>query len=107
MDTIFIIMYIIFMNFKNRETSEPLRLLVNFTDKIIFKKVINMRLYHLSIYYTWKNIKKSYKNSKFKISALTCGKRFDLPNGSYSASDIQDYFEYIIKNMKQLVIILQ
>ena len=52
MDTIFIIMYIIFMNFKNRETSEPLRLLVNFTDKIIFKKVINMRLYHLSIYYT-------------------------------------------------------
>ena len=32
-----------------------------------------------------------------KISAPTWNDEFDLPDGSYSISDIQDYFEYIIK----------
>ena len=50
----------------------------------------------LSIYYTWKNIKSAY-NNKFKISAPTLNDTFDLPDGSYSISDIQDYFKYIIK----------
>ena len=45
----------------------------------------------------WKNIKKSYKNNKFKISALTWNEEFELPDGSYSVSDIQYYLEYIIK----------
>ena len=53
------------------------------------------------------NIKKSYKNNKLKISALTSNEEFELPDGSYFVSDIQDYFEYILKNMKQLLIILQ
>ena len=52
---------------------------------------------NLSIYYKWKNIKSSYNNNKFKISAPTWNDKFDLPDGSYSVSDIQDYFEYIIK----------
>ena len=56
-----------------------------------------MALANLSIYYTWKNIKSEYNNNKFKISAPTWNDTFDLPNGSYSVSDIQDYFEYIIK----------
>ena len=47
--------------------------------------------------YTWKNIKKSHRNNKFKMSALTCNKELELPDGSYSALDIQDYFGYIIK----------
>ena len=47
----------------------------------------------------------SYKNNKFKISAPTRNEEFELPN--YSVSDIEDYFEYIIKNMRQLLIILQ
>ena len=47
----------------------------------------------LASYYTWKNIKSSYNNNKCKISAPT----FELPDGSYSISDIQDYFEYILK----------
>ena len=55
---------------------------------------------NLSIYYTWKNIKFEYKNSKSKISAPTWNDIFDLPDGSYSIEDIQDYFEFIIKNMK-------
>ena len=45
-----------------------------------------------------KNMKLSYKNNKFEISAPTWNEEFDLPHGSYSVSDIQDYFEYIIKN---------
>ena len=42
-------------------------------------------------------MKSSYKNNKFKISAPTWSDEFELPDGSYSISDIQDYFEYIIK----------
>ena len=49
------------------------------------------------IYYKWKNIKKSYKNNKFKISAPTRNKEFELPDRSYSVSDIQDYFEYMLQ----------
>ena len=41
--------------------------------------------------------KKVIQNSKFKISALTWNEKFDLPDGFYSVSDIQDYFEYIFK----------
>ena len=52
-------------------------------------------LSNLSIYYTWKNIKSSYNNNKFKIPAPTWNDKFELPDGMYSVSDIQDYFEYI------------
>ena len=62
-----------------------------------------MALANLSIYYTWKNVKSIYKNNKFKISATTWNETFDLPDGSYNISEIQDYFEYIIKNMKLLL----
>ena len=54
-------------------------------------------LSNLSIYYTWRNIKSSYKNNKFKISAPTSNGKFELPDGWYSVSDIQDYFEYILE----------
>ena len=56
-----------------------------------------MALANLSIYYTWKNIKSEYKNNKFKVLAPTWNDTFDLPDGSYSIADIQDYFEFIIK----------
>ena len=61
-----------------------------------------MALADLSIYYTWKNIKSEYNNNKFKISAPTWNETFDLPDGSYSISDIQDYFEFIIKKHETL-----
>ena len=61
-----------------------------------------MALANLSIYYTWKNIKSEYNNSKFKILAPTWNNTFYLPNGSYSISDIQDYFEFIIKKHETL-----
>ena len=43
------------------------------------------------------NIKSSYNNNKFKISAPTWNGKFELPDGLYSVSNIQDYFEYILK----------
>ena len=57
----------------------------------------NMALANLKIYYTWKNIKSEYNNNKFKIFAPTWNDEFNLTDGSYSVSDIQYYFEYIIK----------
>ena len=86
------------MNSENSKTSDPKRLFFNLADKIgLRRKDIYIALSNLSIYYTWKNIKKSYKNNKFKISAPTWNEEFELPDGSYSISDIQDYFEYILK----------
>ena len=61
-----------------------------------------MPLANLSIYYTWKNIKSTYNNNKSKISAPTWNDTFDLPDGSYSIGDIQDYFEFIIKKHETL-----
>ena len=88
----------IVMNSENSRTSKPHILILKLTNKLdlrIGKKVI--ALSNLSIYYTWKNIKSSYNNNKFKISAPTWNDKFELPDGSYSISDIQDNFEYILK----------
>ena len=60
----------IFRNSENSKTSDPHRLLLNLTDKTdLMKKYIIYCFIKFSIYYTWKNIKKSYKNNKFKTSA--------------------------------------
>ena len=60
------------MNSENSKTSDPYRLLLNLAEKIdLRRKDQYIALSNLSIYYTWKNIKKSYKNNKFKISAPT------------------------------------
>ena len=89
------------MNSENSKTSDPHRLLLNLSDKINLKRSDKyVALSNLSIYYTWKNIKRSYKNTKLKISAPTLNEEFELPDGSYSVSDIQDYFQYTFKNHK-------
>ena len=86
------------MNYKKSKTSDPHRILLNLTDKIdLRRKDKYIALSNLSINYTWKNIKKLYKKNKFKISAPTWNEEIELPNGSYSISDMQDYFEYIFK----------
>ena len=85
------------MNSENSKTSKPHILKSKLTDKLnlrLDKKAI--ALSNLSIYYTWNDIK-SWYNNKFKISAPTWNKEFTLPDGSYSVSDINDYFEYILK----------
>ena len=86
------------MNTLNSKTNESNKLMYQLTDKLNLKNPNkNMALANLSIYYTWKNIKSEYNNNEFKIFAPTWNDNFDLPNGSYSVSDIQDYFEYINK----------
>ena len=91
-------MNIIFMNSENSKTSDPHRLLLNLTDKInLRRKDKYIALWDVSIYYTWRNVRYSYTNNTFKISAPTWNEEFELPNGSYSTPDIPDYFEYILK----------
>ena len=91
----------IFLNTENSTTNEPHKFRLTLADKLNLKDSNkNMALANLSIYYTWRNIKSAYNNNKFKISAPTWNDKFDFPDGSYSISDVQDYFEYIIKNMK-------
>ena len=83
--------------------NEPHRFRLDLTEKLNRKNPNkNMALANLSIYYTWKNIKTEYNNNKFKISAPTWNEAFDLPDGSYCACDIQDYFEFIIKKHETL-----
>ena len=94
----------IFMNTLNSKTNESNKFIYQFTDKLNLKNPNkNMALANLSIYYTWKNIKSEYNNNQFKISAPTWNDTFDLPNGSYSIADIQNYFEYIIKKHETIV----
>ena len=91
-------MYTKFMNSENSKTSESYVLILQFTDKLDLGRVEkSIALSNLSIYYPWKKIKSSYNNSKFKISAPTWNDKFEVPHGLYSISDIQDYFEYILK----------
>ena len=88
----------IFMNTLNSKTNESNRFINQFNDKLNLKNPNkNMALANLSIYYTWKNIKSEYNNNKFEISAPAWNDEFNLPDGSYSISDIQYYFDYIIK----------
>ena len=94
----------IFINTENSKKNESNKFIYQFTDKLNLKTPNNKNtgLINLSIYYTWRNIKAEYNNNKFKISAPTWNDTFDLPDGSYSISDIQDYFEFIIKKHETL-----
>ena len=88
----------IFISSENSKNSEPHVLTLKLTNELdlrIGEKTI--ALSNLSIYYTWKNIKSSYNNNKFKIYAPTWNDKFELPDGSYYVSDIQDYFEFILE----------
>ena len=89
----------IFINSENSKTFQPHVLLLKLTDKLSClrrdEKII--ALLNLSIYYTSKNIKRSYNNNKFEISAPTWNDKFELPDEWNSVSDIQDYFEDIFK----------
>ena len=93
----------IFMNTENNKTNEPHRFRLSLADKLNLKNQNkNIALGNLSICYTWKNIKSAYNNNEFKISASTWNDTFNLPDGSYSIADIQDYFEFIIKKHETL-----
>ena len=94
----------VFINSENSKTSNSHILASKLTNKLdlrIGEKTI--ALSNLSIYYTWRYIKSLYNNNKFKISTPTWNDKFELPDGSYSVSDIQDYFEYILEKHGQIL----
>ena len=88
----------IFMNSGNSKASEPHVLILKLNDKLDWKRgEKSIALSTLRIYYTWKNLKSSYNNNNFKISSPICNDKFELPDESYSVSDIQYYFEHVYK----------
>ena len=89
------------MDIENSKTNEPHKFVLDLSQKLDLRNS-NKQVAHqnLCIYYRWKNITKQYKNNKLIIIAPTLNDEFELPDGSYSVSDIPDYIEYIIKNMK-------
>ena len=98
----------IFMNSENRRTSEYHVLVLKPADKLdlrIGQKIATLS--NLSIYYTWRNIKSSYNNNKFKISAPTWSDEFELLDGSYSISDIIQYQSIFLKNLVKVLMIHQ
>ena len=73
----------------NSKTYEPHVLILKPTDNSNLRRgKKNVTLPNLSIYYTWKNIKSSYNNNKFKTSTPTPNGKFELPDGAYSVSDV-------------------
>ena len=89
------------MNSGKSRIFDPYGLLVSLLDKRKLKRNDRyVALSNFSIYYTWKNILKIFRNNKFKISAPTQNEELELSDGSYSISDIEDYFEYIFKKHK-------
>ena len=84
------------MSSENSKAVKSHVLVLKLTNKLDLRIGENIiALSNLSIYYTWKNIKSSYSNNLFRVSAQTWNDKFELPDGSYSVSVIQDYFEYI------------
>ena len=93
----------IFTNTENSKINEPHKFILNLLQRLDLKSANkHVAPQNVSINYTWKSIRKQYKNNKLKIIAPTWNNEFD---GSYSVSDIQDYIEYIIKKHEKLTTI--
>ena len=85
----------IIMNSENSKTSEYHVLVFKLTDKLDLRRgQKTVALSNLSIYYMWKNVKSSYNNNKFKISAPTWSE-----NLSYQMDHIQYQIFKIILNI--------
>ena len=86
------------MNLENSKTPKPHVLILKLTNKLNLRIGKNAIAWsNPRVYYTWKNIKSSYNDNKFKISTPTWDDEFELRDGSYSVSNIQDYCDYILK----------
>ena len=84
----------IFLNSENSTKSDPHKLLINLSDKINVKRSDKyVALSTLSMHHIWENMRMSYKNKKFNEK----NEKFELPDGSNPVSEIQVYFECIIK----------
>ena len=96
----------IFMNTGNIKTDEPHKFVLNLSQRLDLRNSNkHVALQNLSIYYTLENIRKQYKNNRLKIIAPAWNDESELPDGSYSVSDILNYIKYIIKNYEKLTAI--
>ena len=93
----------IFINTENSKTNESHKSVLNLSQRLDLRSSDkHVALQNLLIYYTWRNIRKQYQNNQLKMIAPIWNDKFELSDGSYSVSDIQDYIEYIIKNHETL-----
>ena len=89
------------MSMENSKTSESHQFVFNLSQILdVRSSNKHYALENVSVYSTWKNIRNQYKNNKLKMIVPTWNDEFELPDGFYSISDIQDYIELIIKKMK-------
>ena len=95
-------MGIIIMNTGNTKTDEPHKFVVNLSQRLDLRSSKHFALQILSIYYISKDIRQQYKKNKLKTIIPTWNDEFELPDGSYSVSDIQDYIKYIIEKHEAL-----
>ena len=94
-----------FINTENSKTSEPHKIVFKLSQRLDLRILDkHVTLQNVSVYYKWKNIRKPYKNNTLKIIVSTWNDEFELPDGSYSVSDIQD-IEFIIKKHETLITI--
>ena len=85
-----------FMNTKNSKMDEPHKFFLYLSQRLDLRSLNkHVALQNVSIHYTWKNIRKQYKSNKLKIIAPTWNDEFELPDGSYSFSNIQHYIEHV------------
>ena len=90
----------IFINLENSKTSEFHILVLKLTYKLDLRNQKSVAYQILVFTIHGKNMKSSYNNNKFKISAQKWSGEFELPDRSYTISDIEDYFIYILKKTK-------
>ena len=96
----------IFRNMENSKTSQPHKFALHLSQRLELRiSDKHDAPQNLSIYCTWKNLRKQYKNNKLKMIAPTWNDKFELSDGSYFVSDIQDYIEFIIKKHQRVTII--
>ena len=93
----------VFMNTENNKTNEPKKFALNLSQRLDLRssnKYVSRQ--NLPNHYTWKNIRKQYKNNLLKLITPTWNDEFELPDSSYSVSDIHDFIEFSTKKYKTL-----
>ena len=87
----------IFINKENGKTNEPHKFVFNLSQGLDLSSNKHVALQNLSICYRRKNTRRKNKSNKLKIITPIQNDEFELPDGSYSISDVQDYIQFIIK----------
>ena len=91
------------MNTDNSKTNQPHKFFLNLSQRLDLKSSKkHVALQNWPVYYTRKNITKQYQNNKLKIIVPLWYVNFELPDLSYSVSDVHDYIEYTIKKHEKL-----